>query len=133
MSPDERLSRLVNFRGYGDYSRSRFLYIGIEEGKAHTNEEDLDEFLAGSSEDIPWEIPVPEAKPKNNTERMQALLSIKLLERFGKQQVVKQQVDNYDLSSKYEFCANIYPFGAKSRIYQPCQYKDTLFGMSKED
>jgi hypothetical protein len=131
MSPDERLSRLANFRGYGDYSKSRFLYIGIEEGLAFTKEEELDEVLAKSSKNSPWEIPVPEAKPNNVTERMQARLSIALLEQFGELQVCTQ-VDEYDLSNKDEFCANIYPFGAKSQKDQPPQYKP-LLGMNKEE
>jgi hypothetical protein len=130
MSPEERLLRLANFRGYGDYSSSRFLYIGIEEGLALT-EEKLDRHLAKSSITRPWDIPVPEAKPQHNTERMQARLSIALLEKTGELQVC-MKVDEYDLSKKNEFCANIYPFGAKSQKDQPCQY-NTLLGKSKEE
>jgi hypothetical protein len=130
MSPDERLSRLAKFRGYGDYSSSRFLYIGIEEGLALT-EEMLDRHLAESSINSLWEIPVQEAKPKNITENMQARLSIKLLEKFGESQVCTKVVE-YDLSKKNEFCANIYPFGAKSQEDQPPQYKH-LLGKKKEE
>jgi len=132
MSPDERLALLANFRGYGDYKNSRFLYIGIEEGLAYNTEKDLEDVLRKfSKKDSPWEIPTPEnVKPKNITERMQARLSIALLKRYGEPQVEK--VDDYDLSYKNEFCANIYPFGANSQNENPSQYVE-LLGMEKKE
>jgi hypothetical protein len=128
MSPEERLLRLANFRGYGDYDKSRFLYIGIEEGLALT-EGKIDEHLDGSSIDIPWSKPAL-GYPTNITERMQALLSIALLKNFDKP--CEPDVSKYLLSEKNEFCANIYPIGAKSLKYQPPQYEH-LFEKNKPD
>ncbi len=129
MSPEERLSRLIYFQGYGDYENSRFLYIGIEEGLAYKTENELEDVLRDySNKDSPWEKHAPE-KPKNITERMQARLSISLLEKYGEHP--NENVDNYDLSAKNEFCANIYPFGAESQDKQPDIYHE-LFNVEKK-